>query len=242
MSSNLKLACQMATLVAPWLRSLFWSLHKLEIIYSYDRVQTFHLDSESRVGSRTPRLFFWLARARNTNVKKKLGYLHTQLLVLLVNDSEYNQSAGAKPILSHSCIYLVYPGAAAALHPPNLEAEPLGNGGSSLPGSASSFALIIAPFFGKKKFLWGKKRSWRTRRLDTRFLVTKSHRGFRSSKFEELKANKLFSRFVTKKQCPKRSPQWYQDLFWILASVQSTSHLVKYFVLKYIYRDRSFRA
>jgi hypothetical protein len=32
-------------------------------------------------------------------------------LVLLVNDSEYNRSAGAKPILSLSCIYLVSPGA-----------------------------------------------------------------------------------------------------------------------------------
>ena len=32
-------------------------------------------------------------------------------LVLLVNDSEYNQSTGAKPILSPSCIYLVSLGA-----------------------------------------------------------------------------------------------------------------------------------
>jgi hypothetical protein len=28
----------------------------------------------------------------------------------LVNDSEYSQSAGAKPLLSPSCIYLVSPG------------------------------------------------------------------------------------------------------------------------------------
>ena len=33
------------------------------------------------------------------------------LLVLLVNDSEHSESAGAKPILSCSCIYLVSPGA-----------------------------------------------------------------------------------------------------------------------------------
>jgi hypothetical protein len=33
------------------------------------------------------------------------------LLVLLVNDSEYSRSAGAKHILSLSCIYLVSPGA-----------------------------------------------------------------------------------------------------------------------------------
>jgi hypothetical protein len=32
-------------------------------------------------------------------------------LVLLVNDLEYNQSKGAKPILSPSWIYLVSPGA-----------------------------------------------------------------------------------------------------------------------------------
>jgi hypothetical protein len=33
------------------------------------------------------------------------------LLVLLVNDSEHSKSAGAKPILSRGCIYLVSPGA-----------------------------------------------------------------------------------------------------------------------------------
>ena len=32
------------------------------------------------------------------------------LLVLLINDSEYSRSAGAKPILSLSCFYLVSPG------------------------------------------------------------------------------------------------------------------------------------
>jgi|AntAceMinimDraft_5_1070358.scaffolds.fasta_scaffold193123_1 hypothetical protein len=37
-------------------------------------------------------------------------------LVLLVNDSEYSKSAGAKPILSPGCIYLVSPG---ALRPPS---------------------------------------------------------------------------------------------------------------------------
>jgi hypothetical protein len=35
-------------------------------------------------------------------------------LVLLVNDSEYSRSAGAKPILSISCIYLVSPAALRA--------------------------------------------------------------------------------------------------------------------------------
>ena len=40
------------------------------------------------------------------------GFICTvALLVLLVNDSEYSQPAGAKHILSSSCIYLVSPGA-----------------------------------------------------------------------------------------------------------------------------------
>jgi hypothetical protein len=40
------------------------------------------------------------------------GFICTvALLVLLVNDSEYSQSAGAKLISSPSCIYLVSPGA-----------------------------------------------------------------------------------------------------------------------------------
>jgi hypothetical protein len=39
-------------------------------------------------------------------------------LVLLVNDSEYSRLAGAKPILSLSCIYLVSPGARRAPTPP----------------------------------------------------------------------------------------------------------------------------
>jgi hypothetical protein len=33
------------------------------------------------------------------------------LLILLVNDSEYSESTGAKPILSRGCIYLVSPAA-----------------------------------------------------------------------------------------------------------------------------------
>jgi hypothetical protein len=40
--------------------------------------------------------------------------LHLFLLVLLVNDSEYSRSTGAKPFLSLSCIYLVSPGALSA--------------------------------------------------------------------------------------------------------------------------------
>jgi hypothetical protein len=39
-------------------------------------------------------------------------------LVLLVNDSEYSQSAGSKPIFSPSFIYLVSPGALRAPTPP----------------------------------------------------------------------------------------------------------------------------
>jgi hypothetical protein len=39
-------------------------------------------------------------------------------LVLLVNDSEYSQSAGSKPIFSPSFIYLVSPGARRAPTPP----------------------------------------------------------------------------------------------------------------------------
>jgi hypothetical protein len=51
-------------------------------------------------------------------------------LVFLVNDSEYNNFTGQKPIQCRCGIYLVFP--AAALNPPNpREAEPLGNGGSS---------------------------------------------------------------------------------------------------------------
>jgi hypothetical protein len=39
-------------------------------------------------------------------------------LILLVSDSEYSKSAGAKSILSPSCIYLVSPGALRApTHP-----------------------------------------------------------------------------------------------------------------------------
>jgi hypothetical protein len=37
------------------------------------------------------------------------------LLVLLVNESKYSQSKGAKPILSPSCIYFVFRARAAAL-------------------------------------------------------------------------------------------------------------------------------
>jgi hypothetical protein len=40
------------------------------------------------------------------------------LLVLLVNDSEYSKSTGAKPILSRGCIYLVSPGVLRATTPP----------------------------------------------------------------------------------------------------------------------------
>jgi hypothetical protein len=40
------------------------------------------------------------------------------LLVLLVNDSEYSKSTGAKPILSPGCIFLVFPGALRAPTPP----------------------------------------------------------------------------------------------------------------------------
>jgi hypothetical protein len=77
------------------------------------------------------------------------------LFVLMVNDSEYSRSAGANPILPPSCICFVSLGAAVALNPPNLEAEPLVNGGSSLPGSASSCARISAPLFLEKNLLMG---------------------------------------------------------------------------------------
>jgi hypothetical protein len=44
--------------------------------------------------------------------KPKLALLGSSpFLVLLVKDSEYSTSAGTKPILSLSCIYLVSPGA-----------------------------------------------------------------------------------------------------------------------------------
>jgi hypothetical protein len=39
-------------------------------------------------------------------------------LVLLVSDSEYSKSTGAKPILSRRCIYLVSPGALCAPNQP----------------------------------------------------------------------------------------------------------------------------
>jgi hypothetical protein len=50
-------------------------------------------------------------------------------LALLVNDSEYSRSTGAKPILSPSCIYLVSPGALCAPTPP----RPLFWGGGKVP-------------------------------------------------------------------------------------------------------------
>jgi hypothetical protein len=40
---------------------------------------------------------------------KALKSISKLFLVLLVNDSEYSQSAGAKPIRPHSCIYLALP-------------------------------------------------------------------------------------------------------------------------------------
>ena len=45
-------------------------------------------------------------------------FLTRALVVLLVNDSEYSRSTGAKPILSLSCVYLVSPGALRASTPP----------------------------------------------------------------------------------------------------------------------------
>jgi hypothetical protein len=44
--------------------------------------------------------------------------LWKNFLAIFVNDSEYSQSAGAKPIFSPSCIYLVSPGALRAQTPP----------------------------------------------------------------------------------------------------------------------------
>jgi hypothetical protein len=64
-------------------------------------------------------------------------------LVLLVNDSEYSKSTGAKPILSRGCIYVVSPGAlllllrqlrvfaAAAARAPTPPRPPFGGEGST---------------------------------------------------------------------------------------------------------------
>jgi hypothetical protein len=63
-------------------------------------------------------------------------------LVILVNDSEYSRSTGAKPVLSLSCIYLVSPGAlllllrqlrifAAAVVRPHPTPPPLFGGGKN---------------------------------------------------------------------------------------------------------------
>jgi hypothetical protein len=45
------------------------------------------------------------------------GSSSREILVLLVNDSEYSKSAGAKPILSPGGIYLVFSGAREELTP-----------------------------------------------------------------------------------------------------------------------------
>jgi hypothetical protein len=69
-------------------------------------------------------------------------------LVLLVNDSEHSESAGAKPILSCSCIYLVSPGA--------LE--------SAVPGRKAggrAFLFAVKYFFWKKKVKKNKKQAGR---------------------------------------------------------------------------------
>jgi hypothetical protein len=58
-------------------------------------------------------------------------------LVLLVNDSEHSESAGAKPIFSCSCIYLVSPGALVSAVP-----------GRKAGGRAFLFAV---KYFKKKK-------------------------------------------------------------------------------------------
>jgi hypothetical protein len=44
-------------------------------------------------------------------------FFDVTFLVLLVNNSEYSKSTGAKPILSRGCIYLVSPGALRAPTP-----------------------------------------------------------------------------------------------------------------------------
>ena len=62
------------------------------------------------------------------------------LLVLFVNDSEYNQSTGAKPILSPGYIYLVYPSALRAPTPP----RPLLWGGGSTKKRKSPVASGMA--------------------------------------------------------------------------------------------------
>jgi hypothetical protein len=56
-----------------------------------------------------------------------------------------------------------------------------------------------------------------------------------------LKANKLFSKFFTKNNV-KEVTTALPGLVLVWASLQSTRHLAKYFVLKNIYRDRSLRA
>jgi len=40
----------------------------------------------------------------------RISQFYVQLWILFVNDSEYIRSAGVKPVLSLSCIYLVSPG------------------------------------------------------------------------------------------------------------------------------------
>ena len=58
-----------------------------------------------------------LVRQHNYGRDLALHFSVRVLLVLLVNDSEYSQSTGAKPILSPSCIYLVSPGVARPQQP-----------------------------------------------------------------------------------------------------------------------------
>jgi hypothetical protein len=71
-------------------------------------------DCAGRWGGRlfTGLCFYFFLGPRNRKMHlKKLGFRRGPFLVLLVNDSEYSRSTGAKPILSLSCIYLVSPGA-----------------------------------------------------------------------------------------------------------------------------------
>jgi hypothetical protein len=82
--------------------------------------------------------------------------------------------------------------------------------------------------------------------LDTRMIVTKGHRGFRSSRFEDLKASKLLSRFFNKRNVRKGNHSLIRIFILFRRAFKAQggreAPFGQKFVFKNVYRDRSFRA
>ena len=58
------------------------------------------------------------------------------------------------------------------------------------------------------------QRSWRTRRLDTRMILTYGHRWVRSCRFEQLKASKALLKSITKSTVRKDNNSLTKTWFW----------------------------